>query len=342
MIRRKPISFLSAALAAVMLLSLAACGAGTPASAPAEEAAPAPSAEPVITPEPVTRPERQPGERFEMRIVIEGMDETVRYEHIRNDALGFEMDYDYERFERHGGADSERFISVWDDPADPENYLEVTAAAENADVTAALIRDALMNEYDLLVDRVDLSVSGICTRIEASEIKGTGRMADQLQAVYIIPAEDGCRIAAAHYSIEAAEGFAKRFRFMMNTFTPRVRNAAPAGADQALAGVWQTATMALQGDGSMAPEYHVLFREGQIHYGRLEGTQFYLDHSDAITLLEETGTGVLVQAQAGNGVKYSYRTAESDPDVMEYFETWNEAEFPDMYRGGACLSRTSG
>ena len=34
-----------------------------------------------------------------------------------------------------------------------------------------------------------------------------------------------------------------------------------------------------------------------------------------------------------------YRTAENDPDVLEYYETWNEAEFPDMYRGGASLSR---
>ena len=345
MTKNKWISALSLALTAVMLLSLAACGAKSPASpgpaqteAPADPAA-APSAETAVVPEPVTHPERQPGERFEGVISLEGMEEKVRYEHIRNDALGFAMDYDYERFERSGEADRECFVSVWDDPDHPENYLEVTAGAEIADIAANRIREQLSEEYDLLVDRIELSASGMCTRIEASEIKGTGHMADQLQTVYVIPAEDGCRIAAAHYSIEAAEGFAKRFRIMLNTFTVFSRNTAPAGAEQALAGVWQTASMALQQDGSMAPEYHVLFRDGQIHYGRLEGQQFYLDHSDTITLLQETGTGVLVQAQAGNGVKYSYRTAENDPDVLEYYETWNEAEFPDMYRGGASLSR---
>ena len=43
-------------------------------------------------------------------------------------------------------------------------------------------------------------------------------MPDHLQAVYIIPAADGCRVAAAHYAIEGAEGFAKRFHYMMETF----------------------------------------------------------------------------------------------------------------------------
>ena len=43
---------------------------------------------------------RQVGERFEGTIILEGMDETVKYEHIRNDTLGFERDYDYENFGR--------------------------------------------------------------------------------------------------------------------------------------------------------------------------------------------------------------------------------------------------
>ena len=38
--------------------------------------------------------------------------------------------------------------------------------------------------------------------------------------VYIIPAADGCRIASAHYAIEASEGFGRRFRYMMDTFSP--------------------------------------------------------------------------------------------------------------------------
>ena len=37
--------------------------------------------------------------------------------------------------------------------------------------------------------------------------------------VYIVPAADGCRIAAAHYSFESAEGFGRRFRYIMDTFS---------------------------------------------------------------------------------------------------------------------------
>ena len=44
-------------------------------------------------------------------------------------------------------------------------------------------------------------------------------MPEHLRAVYIIPAADGCRVAAAHYSIESAEGFGRRFRCFMDTFS---------------------------------------------------------------------------------------------------------------------------
>ena len=63
-----------------------------------------------------------------------------------------------------------------------------------------------------------LDHAGSCIRIDASAAKGGKVMPDLLQMVYIIPAEDGCRIATAHYSIESAEGFGKRFRNMMDTF----------------------------------------------------------------------------------------------------------------------------
>ena len=43
-------------------------------------------------------------------------------------------------------------------------------------------------------------------------------MPEQLQMVYIIPASDGCRIATAHYAIEASEGFGRRFHYIMDSF----------------------------------------------------------------------------------------------------------------------------
>ena len=59
--------------------------------------------------------------------------------------------------------------------------------------------------------------AGSCLYIEASVIKGTNQMTDQIQAYYIIPAPDGCRIATANYDTVDSEGFAKRVFYMVKT-----------------------------------------------------------------------------------------------------------------------------
>ena len=164
-------------------------------------------------------PVRQDGERFETVIILEGMEETVKYEHIRNEALGFEMDYDYENFARRSEADRECFISIWDDPANPENYLELTYSSEDADTVAAAVRATLSQTYDLTEETRELERAGSCLYIEASVLKGTNNMADQLQLVYIIPAPDGCFIATEHLYIVESEGFGRRFSYMMNSFS---------------------------------------------------------------------------------------------------------------------------
>ena len=204
------------------LLILSGCG--------RKEAAPEP-AEPVIRQEANSPVEtaapseaeiiigRQDGERFEETILLEGMEEKVRYEHIRNDTVGIEMDYDYESFARQSEEDRERFVSVWDDPENPGNWLELTASAESAESAASSVGEALSKEYDIIREPITLEHAGSCIRIEASELKGTGRMADQLQVVTVIPAPDGCRVAAEHFSIESAEGFGRRFSYMLNTLT---------------------------------------------------------------------------------------------------------------------------
>ena len=96
-------------------------------------------------------------------------------------------------------------------------------------------------------------------------------------------------------------------------------------------------------DGTMSPEYHVRFTDAEIVYGHIKDGEFVSDHSDKISRLEETAAGGFkVQAESSNGVRYTYQTCESDADILEYFETWREEEFPEMYRGGASLSRSSG
>ena len=214
---------ISAALIIALALSLAGC-AKTPAPAPTAE--PAPTTEPTSEPAPTAEPTATPapgtgvpdGERREAVIGIEGMEETVQYEHVRDDALGFEMDYDYERFERRRGDGRESFVSLWDDAESPENYLAVTFDPRSAEAAADAISAVLSESYDVIRETAEFGRAGECIVLDASADKN-GRTPDRLMAVFIVPAEDGCRIAAAHFYFEAAEGFGRRFRSMIDTFS---------------------------------------------------------------------------------------------------------------------------
>lgn len=161
---------------------------------------------------------RQDGERYEGVIMLEGMEETVKYEHVKNDTIGIEMDYDYENLERRTGSASECFISRYDNPENPENYLEVLYSSEDADSAASSIAESLSQDFSVIKGTRILDKAGNCTTIDASSTKD-GQTPDQLQSVYVIPLSNGCVIATAHYSFEAAEGFGHRFNDIMNTLT---------------------------------------------------------------------------------------------------------------------------
>ena len=205
-----------------LVLSLAGCGTVPPAESerPVDEPQ---GTEDLYTETPSaaeTENVRQDGERYEGVIRLEGMDRTVRYEHIVNKTVGFEMDYDYETFVRHSEAERERFVLAWDDnPANPEYYLEVIYSAEDAETAAAAISEVLSNDYEINRGTVELDRAGSCIRIGASEVKGGGYTADLMQMVYIIPADDGCRIATAHYGFDSSDLFGARFRAMVNTLS---------------------------------------------------------------------------------------------------------------------------
>ena len=105
------------------------------------------------------------------------------------------------------------------------------------------------------------------------------------------------------------------------------------------AGIWHTASMAYEADGTMAPEYHVRFTDAEIVYGHLKDGTFAADYADRLVKLEKTAAGgYLIQAEASNGQRYSYQTCESDPSVLEYYESWDTRDFPETYRGGASLT----
>ena len=227
--KRKLVSFV---MIMALALSLAACGTApsaeneTPAAEPqsTETVEPSETEEPrdgaAETFEPAAETARQDGERYEGTIMLEGMEQTVRYEHIVNKTAGFEMDYDYETFVRHSEEDRERFVLAWDkDPENPEYYLEVTCSTEDAETVAAATGEELSKDYEITWGVIELDRAGSCIRIGASEIKGGGFTADQMQMVYIIPTDDGCLIATAHYGADSSDLFGARFRAMVNTLS---------------------------------------------------------------------------------------------------------------------------
>ena len=201
-----------------------AAEAQTPAqeTTPAAETPAVPAAtqtESAAAPEAEAFPARADGERFEDVIMIEGMEETVRYEHVKSAAFGFEMDYDYENFVRRSDADCERFVSVWDNAAEPENYIEVRSDTGNAELVADAIIARLSGDYEIRQEYRELARAGQCIHIAADIIKGTDRMPDHLQYVYVIPAADGCRVVTEHCFAVDCEGLLRRFDYMLNTLT---------------------------------------------------------------------------------------------------------------------------
>ena len=175
-----------------------------------------------------TETARRDGERFEDTIMLEGMEETVRYEHAVNEALGIEIDYDYENFERCSSADQESFVSLYDSPAamqDYQDYLEVRYSAEDAEAIAASVCEALSKEYDVTQEPYALERAGSCIQIKASAVKGTNEMHSIQRTVYIIPAGEGCVIATASCTIESVEGFGARIGYMMHTLSVLPRRA---------------------------------------------------------------------------------------------------------------------
>ena len=220
-------------LALALVFALAACGKTPAAETPAPSLEPQATTEPpapaseepqaVPTPDPTPAPSAEPvrenGERFEKVITILGFEQTAQFEHIRNKSFGFEMDYDCEAFKRDTNAERVRFVSVWDDPANPENYLELSSSDEDAETVAAAVSERLSQEYEVSRDTYELARAGSCIRIIAEVVRGTNNMADDLQHVYILPASDGCRIARVHCFIVESEGFFKHVGYMLDTLS---------------------------------------------------------------------------------------------------------------------------
>ena len=215
--RRNGVKMLAVLLALIMLLAaLGACAKSEPEPQPAETSEPAEATE---TAETEAVSERQDGEQYDVTLMIEGMEETVKYQHVRNETAGFAMGFECESFVRQSEPDRERFVSIYDDPQNPENYLEVSFSPEDAETVIAAVTEELSADYALNTDTAELDNGSTCTRIDASATADGTQTADVLQAVYVIPAGDGCRVARLRYVPEGSDGFGRRLSNMVNTIS---------------------------------------------------------------------------------------------------------------------------
>ncbi len=163
---------------------------------------------------------RKDGERFESEIMMEGMIETVEYEHAVSKSMGFELDYEYDSLLRNSGSDEESFMSKYDDPKDPYNYLLVKLSEIDAESTLAELKESLAGDFDeVTTEETELEGTGKCQCLIALGVKNKELPDGALKRVYIIPTGKGCIIAEANYTIESAEGFGTRFVNMINTLT---------------------------------------------------------------------------------------------------------------------------
>lgn len=114
------------------------------------------------------------------------------------------------------------------------------------------------------------------------------------------------------------------------------------GETLAIPGTWQAASIVPKDDNTSGPEYYVQFTKTEICYGHMKDGQFVKDSSDKIVRFSKTVDGLyIVQAESAKAGKYTFKTSESDQTVMEYYSTWEDAEFADKYIGGSSISKCS-
>ncbi len=149
--------------------------------------------------------------------VSEGRKDREKKDHI--DGLRNAAGSDCELFIRRSEPDKESFFCIYDKKDDPENYLEITYRPQDSDSVIKAVSEELSADYEISEESYMLDNAGSCIRIDASASADGSGTPDRLQMVYIVPAGDGTLVGTAHYGFESAEGFGRRFAYIMKTLT---------------------------------------------------------------------------------------------------------------------------
>ena len=119
-------------------------------------------------------------------------------------------------------------------------------------------------------------------------------------------------------------------------------SAAAASGDAAIAGTWQTASLVTSTEGTVAPSHYIQFSATDIKYGQMKDGAFVEEYADKITKLDKTAAGgFIVQAESTNGVKYTYKTSDTDVNTMDYYETWDEAQYSEKYSASGSIIKST-
>ena len=144
----------------------------------------------------------------------------MEYEHAVSEAVGFEMDFDFERFGRQTEDGRELFLSLYDGQGTPTNYIEVLRVDFDVPTTAALLTEGLQEEYETVAqESCTLAAAGACERLNASGAREGAAPEGSLVTIYVIPAGDGSILATVRCTYETAEGFGARMNSMLNTLS---------------------------------------------------------------------------------------------------------------------------
>ena len=119
------------------------------------------------------------------------------------------------------------------------------------------------------------------------------------------------------------------------------KNGASSGFEM-IPGTWQTASMASSPDGTVAPSRFIKFTEDGIEYGQMKDGAFVKEYTDKISKFDKCeGDGFIVQAESSTGIKYTYKTSATDVNTMEYYETWDEAQYSEKYSASGSITKAN-
>ena len=102
-----------------------------------------------------------------------------------------------------------------------------------------------------------------------------------------------------------------------------------------LKGRWYSNSMDENG-----PVFYAKFTKkyAKYYYYDPSSGKYELKEKARIKSAKKYGSGYWIKVKSGKN-KYSYRTADGDVNILEYYGTWNRDNMSDTYSGSSSLSR---